>query len=144
MPRAELVPLYDLPEVPTRPVEVGAVAPVMPVVPPPSVPAMTPPAPAERSSGPIYRTVVEVVEVPVEVRSEPQQSSGGQPLSYVDPYDDYLRYRESSQPRRGSWVPVNTLVGAGIGAIIGNQSGDSDQGALIGGGIGLLMDLTRW
>jgi hypothetical protein len=61
-------------------------------------------------------------------------------------YDDYLRYRSSYRHRsyRRSRFPVNTVVGAGIGAIIGHQRGRRDRGALIGGGVGLLFDLNRW
>lgn len=36
----------------------------------------------------------------------------------------------------------NTLFGAGLGAIIGHQSGHRDRGAAIGAGFGLLMDLA--
>jgi len=40
--------------------------------------------------------------------------------------------------------PVNTVLGAGIGAIIGHQSHHQAQGAWIGGAIGFLADLGRW
>ncbi len=46
---------------------------------------------------------------------------------------------------RHSTFPINTALGAGIGAIIGNQSGESECGAAIGAGIGFLLDvLPRW
>lgn len=61
-------------------------------------------------------------------------------------YDDYLDYRTSYRyrPYRRGRFPINTAVGAGIGAIIGHQRGRRDRGALIGGGVGLLFDLNRW
>ncbi len=59
----------------------------------------------------------------------------GQPL-YVQPY--YYRSRGHR-----STFPVNTAIGAGIGAIIGHQSHHRDRGAAIGAGIGLLFDLAR-
>lgn len=39
--------------------------------------------------------------------------------------------------------PVNTLVGAGIGAAF-SGCGDHGEGAAIGAGIGLMFDLARW
>lgn len=62
-------------------------------------------------------------------------------------YDEYYvsqpdcRYDD---PCDGPRFPVNTAVGAGLGAIIGHQSGHRDEGAAIGAGIGLLFDLARW
>ena len=40
--------------------------------------------------------------------------------------------------------PWNTALGATTGAIIGAQSCDTAEGALIGGSIGLFLDLCRW
>ncbi|MCA8964540.1 MAG: glycine zipper family protein [Planctomycetes bacterium] len=62
------------------------------------------------------------------------------------PYDDRYytpdcRYDDRCETTR---FPVNTAVGAGLGAIIGHQSGHRDEGAAIGAGIGLLFDLARW
>ncbi len=60
----------------------------------------------------------------------------GEPV-YVYPSP---RYRPYETP-----FPVNTVLGAGIGAIIGNQSHHhAAQGAWIGGAVGFLADLTRW
>ncbi len=42
-----------------------------------------------------------------------------------------------------STFPVNTAIGAGLGAIIGRRSHHSGRGAAIGAGIGLLLDLAR-
>lgn len=56
--------------------------------------------------------------------------------TYGRPYYHEQRYRRSS-------FPVNTAIGAGLGAIIGHQSGRRDRGAAIGAGIGLLFDLAR-
>ena len=56
---------------------------------------------------------------------------------YYDPYGYYGR------PYRRSTFPINTAIGAGVGAIIGHQHGRRGRGALIGGGIGLLFDSMR-
>ncbi|MBX3463401.1 MAG: glycine zipper family protein [Planctomycetes bacterium] len=48
------------------------------------------------------------------------------------------------QSRRERWFPVHTAMGAGIGAVIGHQSGHRGRGALVGGSFGLLLDLGRW
>jgi len=144
VPRAALVPMYDLPPPPKvvarpdAPVVVPTVPVTQPAIPAPAVPT-------------IYRTVVEVVEVPVEVEipvegtreSLPQRQSWPERRGYTN-YDDYLRYRTSYRPYRRNRFPINTAVGAGIGAIIGHQHGRRDRGALIGGSWGLLMDLSRW
>ncbi len=97
------------------------------------------------SSSVAYRTFTQVVEVPVEVEVDRQVPVAGEPVyvgvhGYRD-WDDYDRAR-----RRGTWFPINTVVGAGIGAIIGNQSGRRarGRGALIGAHAGLLLDIARW
>jgi hypothetical protein len=75
-----------------------------------------------------------VIERPVEVTQYPP----------VYDYDPYWQYRQSPTTRRArSTFPWNTAVGAGLGAIIGHQSGRRDRGAAIGAGIGLLFDLWR-
>lgn len=61
-----------------------------------------------------------------------------------DVYGDYLERRPAPRRRRETSFPVNTAVGAGFGAVLGHQAGRRDEGALIGGGIGLLFDLARW
>ena len=66
---------------------------------------------------------------------------------YEPVYVDRVEYRDV-----GSWeyrqyrsrFPWNTAVGAGLGAIIGHQSGRRDRGAAIGAGVGLLFDIARW
>ncbi|MFO1076723.1 MAG: hypothetical protein U1E73_03245 [Planctomycetota bacterium] len=69
-----------------------------------------------------------------------------------DPYDDGRygyrgAYRYHSYDRRigvGTF-PANTILGAGIGAIVGNQHGHRGRGAWIGGSIGFLLDqCARW
>ena len=45
---------------------------------------------------------------------------------YVDGYD------EPGPRRRGTTFPIQTVIGAGVGAIIGNQSGNRGEGAAIG------------
>lgn len=57
-------------------------------------------------------------------------------------YQHHQGYYGHSRPR--STFPWNTAVGAGLGAVIGHQSGRRDRGAAIGAGIGLLFDLARW
>jgi len=90
-----------------------------------------------RESPPTYRSIVEYVEVPVP--AEPLEA----PSTYVgvDEWSDDVR---SQRRHREPWFPVNTAVGAGVGAIIGHQSGRRGRGALIGGSVGLLLDMTRW
>ena len=85
---------------------------------------------------------------PVEER-EPVADAGRISQVVSDPrydpyYQPYYRYgpRYESPPSRGTTFPLNTAVGAGIGAIIGHQSGHRGQGAWIGGSLGLLMDLS--
>ncbi len=55
-------------------------------------------------------------------------------------HDPYYRPRY----RRHSTFPINTALGAGIGAIIGHQDGHRGEGAWIGGSIGYLLDHARW
>lgn len=58
-----------------------------------------------------------------------------------------VEVRESWQYGRDRYrarFPWNTALGAGLGAVIGHQSGHRDEGAAIGAGLGLLFDLTRW
>ena len=59
----------------------------------------------------------------------------GEPV-YVYPSRHYRPYETP--------FPVNTVLGAGIGAIIGHQSHHQAQGAWIGGAVGFLSDLARW
>lgn len=97
------------------------------------------------SSAPSYRTLIETIEVEVpgdvQGQAEPYVNSG----RGYSTYDDYLYNRRNYRDRqRGTRFPINTVVGAGVGAIIGHQRGRRDRGALIGGGVGLLFDLNRW
>lgn len=96
------------------------------------------------TSAPTYRTLIETVEVEVQVPAEPSVIYVNSDRGYST-YDDYLDNRRVQRARRrGTRFPVNTVVGAGVGAIIGHQRGRRDRGALIGGGVGLLLDLSRW
>jgi hypothetical protein len=52
-------------------------------------------------------------------------------------------YRTYYPARCESTFPIHTALGAGVGAIIGYQSHQAGQGAWIGAGIGLLLDLAR-
>lgn len=71
---------------------------------------------------------------------------------YVDPYgygyDAYghpvYGYGYGYESCRQSDFPVNTVVGAGIGAIVGHGSKHQGRDIAIGAGIGLLFDLPRW
>ncbi len=55
------------------------------------------------------------------------------------------RYGRTGRSRRGtSPFPWSTAVGAGLGAVIGHQSGRRDRGLAWGAGLGLLFDLDRW
>lgn len=91
----------------------------------------------------VTRTFTQVVEVPVEVQVERQAPVAGEPVYVgVHGYRDWYDYDRAR--RRGTWFPVNTVVGAGIGAVIGNQHGHRGRGALIGAHAGLLLDVARW
>ncbi len=107
-----------------------------------------PPPPA-----PIYQTVEHTVYV-----DRPVYYTGSRYRSawYDDDcrYDGYRHYDDCGEPiytsrssyYRGSHrssFPVHTVVGAGLGAIIGHQSHHRDRGAAIGAGIGLLLDLAH-
>lgn len=98
---------------------------------------------------PAYRTVIEFVQVPVDDLSIAYSERAPDPSAEIpavrySTYDDYLRYRRNGRFRQPNRFPVNTAIGAGIGAIIGHRRGGRGRGALIGGGIGLLFDLGRW
>jgi len=84
--------------------------------------------------------------VPMESQAPPQPSVVEvNPSRSHSTYDDYLYRRGVDRVRRrGTRFPVNTVVGAGVGAVIGHQRGRRDRGALIGAGLGLLFDLNRW
>jgi hypothetical protein len=85
-----------------------------------------------------FRSVVEVVEVPQPVAADPGDAA--QARYY---HDDWQPERYRYQERRRGFFPVGTAVGAGVGAVIGNQSGRRGRGAAIGAGLGLLFDITR-
>ena len=121
-------------------------------------------------SQPVYRTVVHTVEVEradavpqydASAYPDPGYATSSSQPSYYQPsyyqpyYGSYYGYGGYGSyggayygygapwRSRGPGFPINTALGAGIGAIIGNQSGRSGRGALIGGGVGLLLDLPR-
>ena len=136
-PLAVTQPSADL----ERDIGVRAAADRSPGRPMSELPSRYTPPPADETTV-AYRSVVEVVQVP-------QANTGGdagydqQARGY---YDDWQPQPQSYQyqDRRRGWFPVNTAVGAGIGAVIGHQSGRRDRGALIGGGLGLFLDMQRW
>lgn len=84
----------------------------------------------------VYRTFTRIVEVPVEVERVVHES---EPAPVV-----YQSYDYERRARRGGWFPINTLVGAGVGAAIGRHNGRTARGAWIGAHTGLLFDLARW
>lgn len=84
----------------------------------------------------VHRTFTRIVEVPVEVERVAYEA---EPAPVVHQSYDYER-----RARRGGWFPVNTLVGAGVGAAIGRHNGRTARGAWIGAHTGLLFDLARW
>ena len=96
----------------------------------------TPPEPSAARPAPVYRTFVERVEVPVERAVEAPRER--------DVYTEYVERGPVGGRRQPNPFPVNTAVGAGVGAVIGHQSGRRDEGALWGAGIGLLFDMARW
>jgi hypothetical protein len=94
---------------------------------------------------PPVQVVERVVERPVYVRERVAYES--YPSYGYDGYYSYQPYYYGSYQRRSyhSTFPLNTALGAGVGAIIGHQSGHRGRGAWIGGGLGLLLDLnSRW
>lgn len=108
----------------------------------PAMPMAEEQAPGTSSGGAVaYRTFTQTVEVPVEVPVE--VAVPGEPV-YVDRrgYRDYYDYDRSR--RRGAWFPVNTVVGASIGAAVGRNHRQRIRGAAIGAHAGLLLDLARW
>ncbi len=109
----------------------------------PSVASIEPSPPFTQFTAPTYRTVVHYVEVPT-VAPESTNSTVGEVASNYDysAYVDY--YRRDGHRWRGPYFPVNTFVGAGVGALIGRHSHHRGRGALIGGSIGLLLDIGRW
>lgn len=103
----------------------------------------SPPAPTESGdSTPVaFRSVVQIVEVPV--ANDPNSYGDGSYGNYAS-YTQPVTRTSAWRSRRGGWFPVGTAVGAGIGAVIGNQSGHRGRGAFIGSNVGLLFDMARW
>lgn len=77
----------------------------------------------ERPPEPVYQVVERTVYVPGDGHAH-------------HPHDPYHHPHPT--------FPWNTAVGAGLGAIIGHQSGHRDEGAWIGAGIGFLFDFANW
>lgn len=110
---------------------------------------LSPPLPSSAFAGPValpeaapgWRSLVESAETPA---YEPMPPSG----RAAAPYPVYVDWYDAVPRGRSHWrepvFPVNTVVGAGIGAVIGHQSHHRNRGALIGGSVGLLFDLARW
>lgn len=93
---------------------------------------------------PIYRTVT--VERPVYVDRTVYAYPGyhgGYVYGYGYDACGEPIYRTCYPARCESTFPIHTALGAGVGAIIGYQSHRAGQGAWIGAGVGLLLDLAR-
>lgn len=83
---------------------------------------------------------------PPEPEPAPEPYRAAAPVDSWDvaPGDGYYWYPDRCE--REPWVPVNTVVGASIGAAFDAGHcghGHGYQGALIGAGIGLTLDLGR-
>lgn len=104
-----------------------------------------------RTAGPIYRSVVRVVETPP---AEPQHDTasgqaaeGGetpaQPRSATR-LPPHISFHAGvyHDPACG-FVPVHTAIGTSIGAAIGSHHGNAHRGAMIGGTVGFFLDMGR-
>lgn len=110
----------------------------------PAMPMAEEQMPAANGGGTVaYRTFTQTVEVPVEVPVEREVPVPGAPV-YVDHrgYRDWYDYDRAR--RRGAWFPVNTVIGASIGAAVGRNHKQRVRGAVVGAHAGLLLDLARW
>ncbi len=93
---------------------------------------------------PMFQTVERTVYVDRPVRVYDDCDSWRyQRSDYGYGYDDCDRYGSYRSRSYHSTFPINTVVGAGVGAIIGHQSHHRGRGAAIGAGIGLLLDLAH-
>ena len=114
-------------------------------------PAPESPASEARSTGPIYRTVVRVVETPPAEKEDSaafEQTAAGRQAaeqtrsaSRLPPHVSFHAgvYHD---PACG-FFPVHTVIGTSIGAAIGSHHGDPHHGAMIGGTIGFFLDMGR-
>lgn len=156
VPRARVVPPLQLATAPVDPARDQAPRTESDRSPPTTSarPEFVAPSSFAAPSPPVYRTVVQTVEVPVEVATRTATADDGwdgyagapyRQSYYPGYYGGYYGYYGPGGYREPAF-PINTAIGAGIGAIIGNQNGRRarGRGALIGGGIGLLFDLERW
>lgn len=62
----------------------------------------------------------------------------------VRSYESYPRYRHAYGRGPADYIPWNTAIYGGLGAVIGHQSGHRDEGFAIGASLGLMQDLMRW
>jgi hypothetical protein len=128
--------------------------PVQPVPPAPFAPVVQPrPAarPATTDEAATNAWLDQQIErnryVPPPPPVQPAPAPAPEPqIVYVegDPYY-YYGHRYEHRPAPATTFPVHTAIGAGLGAIIGHQSGNCNEGAWIGGGLGFLLDLgSHW
>lgn len=141
---ASVAPLAGRPTAPVESVERAAPLDTAPLNAARQTPraSTAPTANIARPTAPLRRAVVAEAEPVAQEPRGPYEGPRGYALEPVD-YDRYLDQR-FERSRRPTAFPINTAVGAGIGAVIGNQRGRSRQGAWIGAGVGLLFDLGRW
>ena len=76
-------------------------------------------------------------------REEARQAQQWDQQSVEQTMQTYYPYAHHER-RPGSYVPWNTMLYGGLGAVIGHQSGHKGGGFAIGAGVGLLHDLLRW
>ncbi|MCC6672347.1 MAG: hypothetical protein IT458_14890 [Planctomycetes bacterium] len=81
-----------------------------------------------------------------QVVAEPPPVRVQERVVYVERPYETVAYPQQGRSSGAAAFPWNTAIGAGVGAIIGNNTcgSSSAEGALIGGSIGLMMDLARW
>lgn len=84
---------------------------------------------------PRVEVVERVVEKPVRVYdSDPYYARTYYPYGYGYSYYPY------ATPRRSSTFPANTILGAGVGALIGRHNHRTARGVWIGSSLGFLLD----
>ncbi|HEX5053464.1 MAG TPA: hypothetical protein VFZ65_16925 [Planctomycetota bacterium] len=109
-----------------------------------SPPVVGEPAPMAEPgrSPPVYRTVVHIVEKPVEREPQPQQQADERGDARSGPtYDSGSDYGgQSDGGGRAPFLPINTVIGAGVGAAVDHNHA---RGAWIGSSIGFLIDLQQ-
>jgi len=133
--------------------------------PPPVVQPQAPPQPAQQTNEEatrawLDRTIEERrnANPPVPMQQQPVERTVYVERPYPEGGASYgYGYDQGGQPVYGPYsspgyganpygsFPIHTALGAGMGAVIGNQfHHQSGRGAAIGAGVGLLLDLAHW